>query len=268
MIYILNNLIEYNPDSGEVFRLGSDVDIAKFTPVLNYIFTILIENNGTIFSKEELLEKIASTYELTVSINTLNQYISVLRKLLHQQLDVDNAILNISKKGLTLSSEIIVLPKEEPSGSKNNVEHGNNVAADKKPTVLHRNTMTQSTTNSGKIPVIILKITIVILLIIVIFLSGKLYSSDELYAPIASYKITKIGDCPVYTFKNDFQESIDSALDSHIKEFNLVCEPTDIFYYYNNASNPGKNKNSLLVQCKKNKTCTSTRINWQENDEK
>lgn len=268
MIYILNNLIEYNSDSGDVFRCGSDVDIVKLTPVLNHIFAILIENNDTVFSKDELLEKISSTYESTISINTLNQYISVLRKLLHQQLGIDNAILNISKKGLTLSSEIIVLPKGELNDVNKKTEQKNRVVVDKNPTLTYHNKIAQSLTHNGKIPVIILKTTIIILLIIVIFLSDKLYSSNAPYTPIASYKITKIGDCPVYTFKNDFQESIDSALDSHIKEFNLVCEPTDIFYYYNNVSNPGKNKNSLLVQCKKNKICTSTRINWQENHEK
>ncbi|WP_210007896.1 helix-turn-helix domain-containing protein, partial [Providencia rettgeri] len=78
----------------------------KLTPVLNYIFIILIQNNKTTITREEILKKILNKYDLKVSINTLNQYISTLRKVLHQQLLVENAILSISKKGLVISSEI------------------------------------------------------------------------------------------------------------------------------------------------------------------
>ncbi|PCQ36834.1 hypothetical protein CQA26_16905 [Providencia rettgeri] len=106
MIYILNNIIKYNSDLGEIFRVDTELSVMKLTPVLNYIFIILIQNNKTTITREEILKKILNKYDLKVSINTLNQYISTLRKVLHQQLLVENAILSISKKGLVISSEI------------------------------------------------------------------------------------------------------------------------------------------------------------------
>ncbi|MEX6033482.1 winged helix-turn-helix domain-containing protein [Providencia hangzhouensis] len=98
MIYILNNIIKYNSDLGEIFRVDTELSVMKLTPVLNYIFIILIQNNKTTITREEILKKILNKYDLKVSINTLNQYISTLRKVLHQQLLVENAILSISKR--------------------------------------------------------------------------------------------------------------------------------------------------------------------------
>ncbi|MEX6374690.1 transcriptional regulator [Providencia hangzhouensis] len=86
--------------------MDTELSVMKLTPVLNYIFIILIQNNKTTITREEILKKILNKYDLKVSINTLNQYISTLRKVLHQQLLVENAILSISKKGLVISSEI------------------------------------------------------------------------------------------------------------------------------------------------------------------
>lgn len=99
----------------------------NLTTILNHILIILIESNRVATSREELLKKIFESHNLNVSINTLNQYISVLRKLLYQQLGVENAILNISKKGVILFSEIIIFVNDELTNSVNIINKSNDI---------------------------------------------------------------------------------------------------------------------------------------------
>lgn len=273
MIYILNDVIKYNSESGEMFRLDSDVEVAKLTTILNHILIILIESNRVATSREELLKKIFESHNLNVSINTLNQYISVLRKLLYQQLGVENAILNISKKGVILSSEIIISVNGELTHSVNIINKSNDIATiyDKPltlqlPNVEEKKPLIKKTEN--KLYALLLKIIILILFFTSIYLIVILNKSGSSYKPINSFKISNIDGCPVYSFQNTTSDFINSIMDDHVKEFDLTCDNNDTFYYYNNSLSSGRNKQSLLVKCERNKTCISTRINWRGNYEK
>jgi len=273
MIYILNGVMKYNSDSGEIFRLDYNEEVAKLTTILNHIFIILIENNRIVTSREELLKKIFDSHNLNVSINTLNQYLSVLRKLLHQQLGIENAILNISKKGIILSSEVIISVNDEWKDAGNIINKNNNVTTeDSKPITLQlrnveeKNPLIKKT--EGKFYTLLLKIIILILFFISIYLMVVLDKSGSLYKPINAFKISDIGRCPVYSFQNATSEVISSIIDDHVKEFGLTCDNSDTFYYYNNNLSSGLNKQSLLVKCEGKKTCISTRMNWRGNYEK
>ncbi|BBU97453.1 hypothetical protein BML2496_33360 [Providencia rettgeri] len=261
MIYILNNIIKYNSDLGEIFRVDTELSVMKLTPVLNYIFIILIQNNKTTITREEILKKILNKYDLKVSINTLNQYISTLRKVLHQQLLVENAILSISKKGLVISSEIQI----EESIAKFN----NKIEKSLAPPPTSSNKSNKSLLLSDKNHIIkkTLLIISVFLLLVIIYLINQIHAIKFPYASIQSYKISTIGDCPVYGFKDNYEKNMSDTISKQAIDFNLTCEDSDVFYYYNNIQNLGKNKHSLLVKCKKNKECISTRVNWQDKND-
>ncbi|EPL9571910.1 winged helix-turn-helix domain-containing protein [Providencia rettgeri] len=247
MIYILNNMLQYNADLGEISRLDIEGSMTKLTPVFNNIFLILIENNETPITREDILRKILDKYNLKISMNTLNQYISMLRKLLHQEIQIENAILSISKKGLILSPEIKI--KNSKTKIDNKKTEGD-IALYSPPVNRGRGFIDKSNAN-------ILSIICVLLFLVIIYLFYQLYGIKKQYNSIESYKISTIGDCPVYGFKNT-NENIEKQL----ADFNLTCEDSDVFYYYS-MQELKKNNYTLLVKCRKNKDCISSRINWQ-----
>lgn len=276
MIYILNNRIEYNSDTAEVFQLGSNIDIAKFTPILNRIFRILVENNKMIVPRDELLKQVWNDHGLNASVNTLNQYISTLRKLLSQHLDIDNAILNIPKKGIILSSEIVItFPQVDEINSSELATAPEKLNEMNKPALveldINNNNEPVYDSNSSSIASKVttsktskrnffLKITFAAIL--VLFSIYNLFFNTLKFEKVNTYLVSAIESCPVYSFKNNFDNVHDPAIiQEHIKEFSLRCDNEAIFYYYNNHDNPRAEKQSMLAKCEENKMCISTRIN-------
>lgn len=267
MIYILNNIIQFDSSSGEVLRLSSNVEIAKLTPILNYILILLIKNNHVITSRTELIEEISNAYNINVSINTINQYLSMLRKLLQQQLNIDNAILNISKKGIILSSEIIIKIDEKTEVIEDKIQNTQQKINKNSELMLsfakdYNNKKISIFTSNKKIMKTSLMAIVILFFFVSVYLFYFLTKSNFLYKPISYYKIIEVDGCPVYSFQKGALEVVNDIMKDHIKKFELKCENNDTFFYYSNASSSGKNKQSLLAKCEKNKTCITTRINW------
>lgn len=273
MIYILNNCIEYDSETGEIIQLGSNSEVAKLTPILNRIFRVLVENNNMIIPREELLKKVWDEHGLTASINTLNQYISALRKLLYQHLEIDNAILNIPKKGVILSSELIITQRntEVVRHSEEKIDTEKLDERDKLP-LIELNTHNEVTAPSiiaksrGFYTLkrnFLLKIILGLSVILTLASMYNLFFSILRFDKVNTYLVSTIGSCPVYSFNSNFDDKSNSKdIDKHVKKFNLQCNNNTIFYYYSNHNNAQVEKQSLLTKCEDNKVCISTRINW------
>lgn len=279
MKYIFNNCIEYNSDTGEMFLLGSDVNIEKFTPILNRILKVLVENNTMIIPREEFLSRVWNDHGLNASSNTLNQYISTLRKLFAQHLNIENAILNIPKKGIILSSEIVIITSESESYQESNLVENNPsleiTNKNRKPNLVELKTnkdLCSQDENDNSVFYVkkdkltkkynYLKIMLVSIFLLLLFSVNNLFFKKNHVSKIKYYHITTIGSCPVYSFKNDFDENYDLVnINEHLSEFNLSCNPDTVFYYYNNYNTARTKKQSMLTMCEKGKSCISTRIN-------
>ncbi|EJD6080347.1 transcriptional regulator [Providencia alcalifaciens] len=273
MIYILNNCIEYDSETGEIIQLGSNSEVAKLTPILNRIFRVLVENNNMIIPREELLKKVWDEHGLTASINTLNQYISALRKLLYQHLEIDNAILNIPKKGVILSSELIITQRNTElvrhSEEKGDTEKLD--GRDKLPLIelnTHNQVAVSSVIAKPRVCYTLkrnfsLKIILGFSVILTLASMYNLFFGALSFDKVNTYLVSTIGSCPVYSFNSNFDDKNNSKdIDKHVKEFNLQCNNSAIFYYYSNHSNAQVEKQTLLTKCEDNKICISTRINW------
>ncbi|OHT25479.1 hypothetical protein A3Q29_13095 [Providencia stuartii] len=119
MIYTINSQLKYNSEDGSIYGLDNlSEPIATLTPVLNRILKVLIENKSQVMPRDRILELVWDKHGLVSSSNTLNQYISMLRKLFSQYLNVDNAILTIPKKGMMLSSELLIEKEESKTSDK------------------------------------------------------------------------------------------------------------------------------------------------------
>ncbi len=281
MIYILNDKIEYNSDSNEVLKVDSGERITSFTPILNHIFRTLIENNKKIISREALLVSATNDYGINTSMNTLNQYISVLRKFFLQHLKIESSILSIPNQGVILSSEIIIkekIIKESPLIVKTHEEQaGNdtidNAILDVKYSIVHNSTNLNnnlSVTEIDKKPKIVKDIILISIIFCMVILGffyifNLIVNSSE-YDEVETFEISHIESCPVYGFREvTDNENTLAIIEEHLSFYNIKCLGGDEFYYYDNYDSSSNRNQSLLSQCKKNKSCISTRINkWSQ----
>lgn len=80
MKFIINDTIEYSPADGTLWLVNNKKEKVALSPTSNRLLYVLIKNRNGIISREELLRKAWDEYGLISSNNSLNHYISALRK--------------------------------------------------------------------------------------------------------------------------------------------------------------------------------------------
>lgn len=80
MQYIINNTIGYRPADGTLWHVDNEAEIFTLSPTSNRLLSVLLTNRNGIISRDELLKKTWDDYGLVSSNNSLNHYISALRK--------------------------------------------------------------------------------------------------------------------------------------------------------------------------------------------
>ncbi len=228
-----------------------------------------------------MLVSAINDHGISTSMNTLNQYISVLRKFFLQHLKIESSILSIPNQGVILSSEIIIKEKiirESTSIVKTHEEQdGNdtidNAILDEKYSVVHNFTTLNnnlSVTEIDKKPKIVKDIILISIIFFVVVLGffyifNLIIKSSE-YDEVGTFEISHIESCPVYGFREitDNEKTL-AIIEEHLSFYNIKCLDGDEFYYYDNYDSSSNRNQSLLSQCKKNKSCISTRINkWSQ----
>lgn len=248
MVYTINSQLKYNSEDGSIYSLDNlSEPITTLTPVLNRILKVLIENKSQLMSRDRILELVWDKYGLVSSSNTLNQYISMLRKLFTQYLDVDNAIVTVPKKGMILSSELLI-EKEEPKNSDNELEE--NI----KHLVKNTRIVDRKKASAYALCVILIFTCISMGLYIVI--------QKNSFQSIGFYQLSEISTCPIYAFKEyDDKVHVISAIKKQVTSFNITCKNGDYFYYYDNNESADYIKHNFLAKCNE-QTCITTRFNF------
>lgn len=113
MVYRINRTVIYNPDDGTLTLIDdSDQDFVgeiSLTPTANRLLHLLIMHQGSVIQREELLEHVWDNYGLKSSNNSLNQYISMLRRNFADLGLEDAAIVTVPRTGFMFSQELEIV---------------------------------------------------------------------------------------------------------------------------------------------------------------
>ena len=83
MKYLLADAIVYNDEDGSVSLINApDEDAQLLTCTANTIMKLLVQHHGNVVERETFLQEVWDRRGLQGSNNSLNQYISILRKML------------------------------------------------------------------------------------------------------------------------------------------------------------------------------------------
>ena len=114
MKYLLADAIVYNDEDGSVSLINApDEDAQLLTCTANTIMKLLVQHHGNVVERETFLQEVWDRRGLQGSNNSLNQYISILRKMLAALLPDALLIVTVPKTGFMLSADVTVTPLEE-----------------------------------------------------------------------------------------------------------------------------------------------------------
>lgn len=106
MVYLINRKIIFNDEEGTLaWRDREHETVALSAPVARILATLL-ENAGVTLSRESLLRETLEKHALSASMNNLNNYISLLRKVL-REFELAEAIVTIPKTGILFTANSI-----------------------------------------------------------------------------------------------------------------------------------------------------------------
>ncbi|WP_431888776.1 winged helix-turn-helix domain-containing protein [Pectobacterium colocasium] len=115
MVYLINDLIIFNEGEGTLTWIERENEAISLSFPVSRLLSLLIENQGVTLSRDFLLKEALEKHALSPSINNLNNYLSLLRKVL-REFDLADSIVTIPKLGIVFNAESIVSYPEADKG--------------------------------------------------------------------------------------------------------------------------------------------------------
>lgn len=224
MKYLLADSLVYDDEDGTLTLQNDDAaESQTLTHTAQIILNLLIIHHGMVVERETFLQEVWDNRGLHGSSNSLNQYISILRKMFAALVPDNLFIVTVPKVGFMLSADITVVPlSPEPAASK--------------PGKARR---------TGWL--------LVLLTLIVVGLCGTALSWSQQRQQVDLALLSHIGTCPVYTFSplaNGLHKEADALIAQIQKEAGFRCLPDTRFYVH--IQDPllyGDDGHLVLSQC-------------------
>lgn len=221
MLYIIENLLCFRADDGAFWAKDAEEDILVLSPIVARLFHLFIEAQGKLLTRDEIMHEVWEKHGLEPSNNSLNQYVSQLRKLLTQFQMPDDSIRTVPREGFILKNELIIKTVREET-SKNSTSLDEEVA---------------TLVIKPELPAMIV-LSICLILALILAPVGVVYYTDVLHKQRMSIKPEKIGvvgNCPVYSILMGRNAKLSETLSSakhYIEQNSISCNDENIVYFF------------------------------------
>lgn len=216
MKFIINKRIKFHEDRSSLELIDDNVDPIVLTATLNRLLSLLVRNNNTLLSREYILTQVWEDHGQTASNNNLNNYISMLRKML-ATLGEEEVIVTLPRQGFMFGAGEINTIDDETIANECSVT----------PVASQR-----------KLPVKLQLLLVVCVMIAIVITFFALLSVN--YQPLNYKSIGNVGSCNiklVTTFH--YVEHVDvkmSELEKQLAQLGFDCsEPATVYYYSSQA---------------------------------
>lgn len=239
MKFLLADVLIYNDEDGTLtWANAPEGESQLLTCTANAILRLLVQHHGGVVEREDFLREVWDERGLRGSSNSLNQYVSILRKTLGLLLPDTQAIVTVPKTGFMLSAD---LPVQRMAPAP---------AAPLAPSVSDR---PQTTTRRPAL-LFCLLLTLIVVLLCARTVMQPQTSQLQL--------LTHIGDCPVYTFTplaDVFRAPAIRIARQIQQDGQLSCLQNSVFYLHiQDALFYGDGGRLVLSQCSRTQGRAST----------
>lgn len=216
MSYIIEESVMFDEVKGSLSNIETKDEIS-LPPTAACILLILFSNDSSPVERSQFIEQVYTKFGFDLSNNTLNQYISLLRKNIRNLGIESDVIITIPRVGFYISTDVKVV--------KNSISYPDSAAL--------RN---HSKKIENKQLVMTAIIMALVVIVEVIYLSVSGYTEPEQY-PLK--KKGKIGECDLYLPVNlgRVQSTDSENIAANLANRYLPCRPGSVFIYDINALN-------------------------------
>lgn len=263
MRYLINKHIWFRVDDGTLKSENNAVDI-KLTRTTCRLLTYLLERQGEVATRNELLVNIWDANGLTSSNNSLNKYISDIRRIFSDIGFGQDVIMTVPKIGFMLTGCIEVEKHESTFMECNNNAQGNNkkLAASKTSTI------------SGNIKCYSHKkiiITLMFLITLASFYSLSIFLKEGRHYEKKLLTITENNKCLIKTASREFlgNHSTDlMQINSILQQKKISCSPGEVvIIQFSDSYLKGMAGRLSVIKCRQNSNDTvSSCSNYYENN--
>ncbi|WP_170973902.1 winged helix-turn-helix domain-containing protein, partial [Citrobacter sp. wls831] len=106
--YVIGQKIRYVPASETLSLVSRPEDLVVLTPACNRLLLHLLSSQGTVLSRDTIFSVLWEQYGYSPSNNSLNTYISLIRKAFINLGITDDVVVTIPKVGFIFSPDISV----------------------------------------------------------------------------------------------------------------------------------------------------------------
>lgn len=253
MKFILSDTVYYSPDDRRIwFKDEDSAEGVELTPIPGRILLLLIENQGSIVTRDIFFELVWDRYGKTGSSNTLKQYIGLLRKILEKYTGVE-CIITVPGEGYSFTSGVTI----ERVTTETIISH--NLDCEHEPQLKKTKIYTKK------------KSLLIITILVLIIFAGMFFIVPPTHFLVKN-NISLSDTCRVIHLIDDEALTSDKntkeAINNIIIKQNIKCTPDAQIFYYSNEEEGMQNNNAfkILAVCKKDNSrvlnCTTYRNNW------
>lgn len=220
MKYQLADTLIYNDDDATLTLMDS-AESQRLTDTANAIFSLLVKHAGMVVERDTFLSEVWDRRGLQGSNNSLNQYISILRKMLAAMVPETAFIVTVPKTGFMLSADLRVV----------------------------RLTLAAPVAHARRDPHwLALFGTLITLVVCASLLAWKQHKNQS-----DVFLLSHIGRCPVYTFAplaDVFHDRAIALAQAIQREGTFTCSGDGVFYLHiQDALFYGDSGRLVLSQC-------------------
>lgn len=242
MLYTIEGRVFFRTDDGALWAKDREDEKIHLTPIVSRLLHLFFQEQGKILTREKILYSIWENYGLEPSNNSLNQYVSKIRKIMADLGLPDDTICTLPRVGFTFSNEIVLVAE--------NIIY----------TPLHDAPENRTAPLVEKSFFTFRRLIAVIFLAIFItipfsteFITDSIHHRQMASSPVL---LGQAGSCRVYssvTGRNSLHPKTLALAQHYINENSITCGKDSVAYIF--ASNSALNLQDgrlLLTTCKKN----------------
>lgn len=232
----------FRTDDGALWVKDKEDEKIILTPIVARLLALFFQEQGKILTREKILNKIWENYGLEPSNNTLNQYVSKIRKILIELGLPEDTICTIPRVGFTFSNELEVVAEDDIYTELRDAPDNRTLSQEKKGI--------STTSNLAALIFLAVFITIPFLTKSV---TDNVHHQQLAISPVL---LGRAGSCTIYSLmmgRNDLHPNTLSLAQHYINENSITCGKDDVVYFF--SSNSALNLQGgrlFMTTCKKN----------------
>ncbi|CAI0972515.1 winged helix-turn-helix domain-containing protein [Serratia fonticola] len=221
MVFTISNMIAFRSEDGAMWSIAQPESRLSLTTIPSRLFTYLLENADRMVSREELLNNIWDKYGLDPSNNSVNQYISLIRKSLSELGCDEDVIKTVPRVGFYIPGEVVSCSQEPPQSIEN--ASGTAQPVIQQPGLNRR----------YQYALLAFSLMIAIVLVLQPFHTAFGYL-DYRFPKSTLYKIGTIATCPVYSLNDSSPNTAarKEQLAQELAAVNAPCLNNEVFIFH------------------------------------